>query len=141
MDAEKTFFTDIESEKAYGGDRAPRLEALGEYVLEVVNLGFRTSQKQAKDYFEGVFTVVKSTNEMHPEGSNCVIQIWPTDFSYHKKKLKAMLAALCPGKKITAELAKKIVDEALLDGEKLRVKVSKNSGGYSEPMYSAYVEK
>jgi hypothetical protein len=132
------FYDGIENEKGFEG-RMPIL-GVGSYTVELVNLGFRHSVRQDKDYLEAVFNIVESTNAAFPAGTSACVQIWPAPFNIHKRKLKALVQAFLPGKNVTSKLCDEIIKEDLLAGAKIRVTVSPNGKGYAEPTYHPYNE-
>lgn len=129
------FFEDIDDVDTFDG-RAPRL-GLGNYVVEVVNMGIRYSKTQEKDYTEILFKILESDASGFPVGSEACIQVWPAKFKIHLRKIKSFVEAALPGVKVTAKLCGKIVSEDLLAGHKLRIRVQNNAKGYPEPAYSA----
>lgn len=128
------FFKGIENQEAFEG-RSPRL-GLGNYLAEVVGMHMRHSEPQAKDYLEVLFTLLESDSPGFPAGSEACIQIWEAPYNIHKRKAKALMEALLPGKKVTEEECDEAIQEDLLTGRKLRIKMTNNAKGYLEPTFS-----
>ncbi len=128
------FFDGVDGVEAYE-NRTPLL-GLGTFLVEVVGTHLKHSTRQSKDYFQVDFKIKESDAPGFAVGTEACIQIWPATFQIHLRKIKALVEAALPGKKVTAKLCSQLVEEDLLCGAQLRIVVTKNAGGYPEPEYS-----
>ncbi len=134
-----SFFDGIEDVDAYDGGESGRapIVGLGKYLVEIVGMSVKKSPKIQKTYAEITFKIEESSNDAHPAGTEGCVQIWHAKFNYHQKKFKALVEAAYPSKKVTQKFCDQLLAEDLLSGARLRITVTKNSGGYPEPAYSA----